>query len=205
MSRFSLIGRLAAASLGLVAGFVDAYGFLRWHAFGANMTGNTVVFAISLFRNPAAALLPLTLIVAFLAGSILGRAIVDRSSGTVGLVVEAMVLAASAFASGYALAVIALAMGLQNATITMFSGVAANTSFVTGDYSRFGQALADFINVPARREGMRQTLAVLGPLLGAYTLGALIAAFSSALPYGVVLPVPIVLGIAYAAHRKALT
>ncbi len=198
-------GRVAAACLGLVAGFADAYGYFRWHAFGANMTGNTVVFAVSLYRAPMSAILPLTLIVAFLIGSVLGRAIADRTSPAFGLLLEAALLSAAAFGGMYGLPVIALAMGVQNASITTFGGVAANTSFLTGDYSRFGQALADLINVPAGRERGRERLAVLGPLLFAYAVGALCAAFLGAFVYDILLVVPIVLAIAYAARVKVLT
>ena len=66
-------GRLAATGLALVAGFVDAYGYLGWHVFGANMTGNTIIFAISLYENAERAYLPLMLIALFLAGAIVGR------------------------------------------------------------------------------------------------------------------------------------
>ena len=52
-------GRLATTGLVLVAGFADAYGYLGWRVFGANMTGNTIIFAISLYENAERAYLPL--------------------------------------------------------------------------------------------------------------------------------------------------
>ena len=100
---------------------------------------------------------------------------------------------------------IALAMGVQNASISTFSGVAVNTSFLTGDYSQFGKALADLINVPGGHERVRERLAVLGPLLCAYAVGALCAAFLNAVAYDILLIIPIVLAIAYVARVRVLT
>jgi uncharacterized membrane protein YoaK (UPF0700 family) len=196
----SSAGRLAAAGLGFAAGFVDAYGYLRWHAFGANMTGNTVIFAVSLFGDPRHAVFCLTLIAAFVAGSFLGRVVADRFSPSLGLLIEALLLVASIFAGAYGLVVIALALGTQNTSITSFSGVAANTSFVSGDYSKLGETLAELVNSRASREDKWRTVSVLSPLLAAYALGALVAAFCTMLSYEILLVVPIVLAVAYVAH-----
>jgi uncharacterized membrane protein YoaK (UPF0700 family) len=199
-----LAGRIAAAGLGLVAGFVDAFGYFRWHAFGANMTGNTVIFAISLYKDAASALLPLTLILAFVAGSVLGRAIVDRAVPAAGLVTEAVLLTAAAFTPGNAaLALITLAMGVQNASIGKFAGVRANTAFITGDYGNLGQAIGHLIIRGGSDDSLR-TLSILSPLIAAYATGALIAAGCSALRSSVLLVVPVVLVLAYAVHRGAL-
>ncbi len=200
-----LAGRAVAAGLGLVAGFVDAFGYLRWHAFGANMTGNTVLFAVSLHGNAMSALMPLSLIVIFVTGSVLGRAVMDRLSPAAGLCGEAVLLIAAAFAPGSAaLGLMSGAMGVQNASLSAFAGVSANTAFLTGDYSKFGQALADFI-VRGRSEESRRTVSILAPLIAAYAGGALLAAFFSRAFYVELLVVPIVLAIAYATYRGALT
>ena len=198
-----LTGRIAAGALGLVAGFVDGFGYLRWHAFGANMTGNTVIFAISLHRNPMSAVMPLTLIVVFLAGTFIGRAAADRLTPAAGLSGEAALLAAAAFAPGSAaLGLMSLAMGVQNASMSTFAGVRANTGFLTGDYSNLGQAIADCFF--RRSDETRRTVSILSPLIAAYAGGALLAAFFSTAIYGELLVVPVVLAIAYATHRGAL-
>jgi len=189
-------GRLAAAGLALAAGFADAYNYFHWHAFAANMTGNTVIFAISLYQGPRPALLPLTLIACFVAGSFIGRLVVDRFPVVAALLIEALVLAAAAFAGTHGYAPVAFAMGIQSIAITSFAGVAANTSFISGDYSRLGAALGDLVNPRTRREETWRNISVFVPLLLAYAAGALLAAYCKTLPYEILLVVPIVLTVA---------
>jgi len=55
----ALKGRVVAIGLGFIAGYADATGYLHWHVFGANMTGNTVLFGIMLFGNSTRAMIPL--------------------------------------------------------------------------------------------------------------------------------------------------
>jgi uncharacterized membrane protein YoaK (UPF0700 family) len=198
------VDRIAASGLGFEAGFADAYSYFHWHAFAANQTGNTVFFAISLYEGPHPDLLPLALIVSFTAGAFVGRLVVVRFSPSIGLAAEALVLAMSAFAGHYGHKLIAFAMGMQTMAITTFDGVAANTSFISGDYSRIGSALGDLINPRAQSEQRWKTIAILAPLVLAYALGALVAAACRMLPYAILLVVPIVLAIAYLAQRKML-
>jgi uncharacterized membrane protein YoaK (UPF0700 family) len=197
-------GRIAAASLALVAGFVDAYGYLGWHVFGANMTGNTVLFAISLHSKVDQAYLPLTLIVLFFVGTVLGRAIMERFESYAALYAEAGLLAAAAFTPGYpALPIISLAMGMQNTALSTFAGVSANTSFLSGDYTRLGQALAD---IATGRAGDRDqpTISIIWPLIITYAFGALVGAFCYRIPFRVLLVVPVVTILAIITHRKLL-
>lgn len=197
-------GRVAAAMLALVAGFADAYGYLGWHLFGANMTGNTVIFAISLFSSPERAGLPLMLIVLFFAGSILGRLIVERFSSYNGLYAEAGLLVVAALAPRHAtLPVISLAMGLQNTALGTFAGVAANTSFLSGDYTKLGQVIAD-LALHRGTESDRQAISIIWPLIVAYALGALISASMSTIPLRLLLVVPVVAILAFATHRRLL-
>jgi uncharacterized membrane protein YoaK (UPF0700 family) len=197
-------GRICAAGLGLVAGFADAAGYMRWHAFGANMTGNTIFFAISLYRDAASALGPLSIIVAFIIGTMFARLLVDRYSPAIGLLFEAALLFASAFSSGYVaqLGLIALAMGAQNASIASFAGVRANTAFITGDYSKLGQALADIVGGNGSEQRWR-TIAIIAPLIAAYVVGALAAALGSGLSLELLIVVPVVVALAYASHQGA--
>jgi uncharacterized membrane protein YoaK (UPF0700 family) len=200
----SSAGRLAASGLGFEAGFADAYSYFHWHVFAANQTGNTVLFVVSLYHDQHPDLLPLTVIVCFLVGAFLARLVVVCFSPAIGLAAEALVLAVSAFAGTYGGKLIALAMGMQTMVITSFDGIAANTSFVTGDYSKIGSALADLINPQARGPQRWRTISVLAPLVVAYALGAFIAAYFAMLPYAILLVVPIVLAIAYLAQRRML-
>jgi uncharacterized membrane protein YoaK (UPF0700 family) len=201
----SRAGRIAASGLGFEAGFADAYSYFHWHAFAANQTGNTVFFAISLFQGPHPNAVPLTLIVCFIAGALLGRLVVAHSSPAIALTAEAFVLAVSGFAGDYGHKLIALAMGMQTMAITTFDGVAASTSFISGDYSRIGAALGDLINPRTQGDQNWKTISVLAPLVVAYALGALIAAYCRMLPYAILLVVPIILAIAYLAQRRMLS
>jgi uncharacterized membrane protein YoaK (UPF0700 family) len=202
-ARVLAAGRIGAASLGFVAGFADAFGYIRWHAFGANMTGNTVMFALDVYRNPKSAVLPLGLILLFLAGSMVGRLIVDRFSPSAALTVEALLIVAAALIPGEsALNIIGVAMGVQNASVAQFAGVSANTGFLSGDYSRLGQALADLV-LRTERERSRRTISILTPLVLAYMAGAFAGAAAHAVPFEVLLVLPIVLALAFASSRGA--
>ena len=197
-------GRLAATGLALVAGFVDAYGYLGWHVFGANMTGNTIIFAISLYENAERAYLPLMLITLFFAGAMVGRAIVERFKSHTALYVEAGLLGVASFAPSYAaLPIISLAMGMQNTALSTFAGVAANTSFLSGDYTKLGQAIAD---VAVRRGTDRdgKTISIIWPLIVTYAFGALVSAFCNRIPLRLLFVVPVVIALAFATHRKLL-
>ncbi len=197
-------GRLAATGLALVAGFVDAYGYLGWHVFGANMTGNTIIFAISLDKNAEAAYMPLMLIVLFFAGAIFGRAILERFKSHTALYAEAGLLGVASFAPGYvALPIISLAMGMQNTALSTFAGVAANTSFLSGDYTKLGQAIAD-IAVRRGTDRGRQTISIIWPLIVTYACGALVSAFCNKIPLRVLFVVPVVAALAFATQRKLL-
>lgn len=196
-------GRIGAASLGFIAGFADAFGYMRWHAFPANMTGNTVMCAIALYRDPKSALLPFGLIVLFVAGSLVGRLIVDRFSPRLGLITEAILLVAAGLTRGEGgLNIIGLAMGVQNASIAQFAGISANTGFLTGDYSKLGQALADLVFGNGREQN-RRTISILIPLVLAYAAGALAAAAAHAVPFEVLLVLPIVIALIFASSRGA--
>ncbi len=197
-------GHIAAMALALVAGFVDAYGYLGWHVFGANMTGNTVIFAISLYKDAGRAYLPLMLIALFFTGAIFGRAIMDRFKSHTALYAEAGLLGVASFAPGYAaLPIISLAMGIQNTALSTFAGVAANTSFLSGDYTKLGQAIAD-IAVRRGTDRDRKTVSIIWPLIVTYACGALISAFCNKIPLRVLFVVPVVIAIAFATHRKLL-
>ncbi|MBV8373565.1 MAG: DUF1275 domain-containing protein, partial [Candidatus Eremiobacteraeota bacterium] len=172
--------------------------------FGANMTGNTIVFAVSLYRDARHAIFPLTLIVAFLLGAMLGRAIVARFSPSIALVCEAVLLGAAAFVpNASALGVIALAMGIQNTAFATFAGVRANTSFLSGDYTNLGRALADLV-IRDKSDENPSAISILAPVIAAYVAGAVLAVFCRSSLVEVLVVVPIVLVIAYAASRRSV-
>lgn len=166
---------ICAMGLGFVAGYADATSYLHWHAFGANMTGNTVLFGIGLVaRRPA--FITLVPIGAFFCGAMVANALLISATAAAALVVEAGLLVAAAFAEGYVpqLGLLALAMGVQNTAVAQFAGVRANTGFITGDYTRIAAALTRIVLGRASTDD-RRTLTVVAPLIVSYAAGALIA------------------------------
>jgi uncharacterized membrane protein YoaK (UPF0700 family) len=168
---------LLAAALAFSAGFADSQSYVSWHLFGANMTGNTVLFGIAATTGDRArAIAVLAPILCFVVGCGLATILLGVSQG-ICFVVEALVLAAAAFSeqSPGQLALISLAMGVQNATVNTFGSVRANTSFITGNYERLGQAVVRMIAAKAGANE-RDTLIVVTPLLFSYAAGAALAA-----------------------------
>jgi uncharacterized membrane protein YoaK (UPF0700 family) len=168
---------LLAAALAFTAGFADSQSYLNWHLFGANMTGNTVLFGIAATTgNLSQAITVLEPILAFIAGCGVATLFLGVSQSLC-FVIEAATLIAAAFTehSPEQLALISLAMGVQNATVKTFGSVQANTSFITGNYERLGQVLARMATGKAGI-GERDTLVVVTPLLVSYAIGAAMAA-----------------------------
>jgi uncharacterized membrane protein YoaK (UPF0700 family) len=141
------------------AGSVDVVGYLAiYDVFTAHMTGNTVHLAHNImigdWQKAAAAA---AVIAAFLAGSILGRAIIEigvrtsiRSIASAALILEGALIAAVGF-SGFAfgalptlaaLAMLAAAMGMQTATLTRIGSLTVHTTFVTGMLNKLAQLIS---------------------------------------------------------------
>ena len=198
--------RLSAIGLGLIGGYADATGLLTWNAFGANMTGNTVLLAIALSGHGEAATKPLVPIVAFFFGAMIAGALLIYAVPALLLVLEAALLAAAALSRGYVpgLGFLALAMGIQNTALSQFGGVRANTSFITGDYVQVAKALAEMLAGRAGAEN-RRTLSIVAPLLFSYALGAFAAAICRHYTgLSLLFIVPLVLALAIAAWRAPL-
>lgn len=156
-----------ALLLTFAAGFVDIVGFLAiYQTFTAHMTGNTVHFGNNLVEGHARdAIIAGSVLAAFLFGSIAGRTIIEMgartrvrriSSFTFGL--EAALIAAfiavgrndrALLSIGKntaplgvicaLLALLAVAMGLQTATLTRVGPLTVHTTFVTGMLNKFAQ------------------------------------------------------------------
>jgi uncharacterized membrane protein YoaK (UPF0700 family) len=141
-------------SLCLVAGYADAIGYTTLGGvFAANMTGNTVLFAIALGRGEVArAENYIFTLASFLVGAVFAS-ILRRASGSAvaALLGAAALLAVAAFA-GLAplpsLSLIAMAMGLQGAAITRFGASGMQTVVVTATVIR----IADHIVAHCLRE-----------------------------------------------------
>jgi uncharacterized membrane protein YoaK (UPF0700 family) len=146
------------------AGSVDAISYLLWaQVFVANMTGNTVLFAISLWQHQLGkAALRGGLIAAFVAGVVVSRLLartagtkVTRSQRVAVLGIQAIVLLLLAWKGAAAdarflLVLLAIILGVQNAAFRYIGGFHLNTTFITGDLELLGEAIVDPQNPRAK-------------------------------------------------------
>jgi uncharacterized membrane protein YoaK (UPF0700 family) len=136
-----------AAVLCLVAGYVDAYGYLALGAvFTANMTGNTVLLGIAGAQLHWARFTTFTItLLAFFFGAVAASAVI-RSVGKrplVLLTVAILLVAAPALNQHQRseLLILTFAMGMQGAALGRFGNVNLNTVVVTGTILRFADEL----------------------------------------------------------------
>jgi uncharacterized membrane protein YoaK (UPF0700 family) len=169
-----------ACALSALAGYVDGIGFLHLGGlFVSFMSGNSTRLGVSLanghWQNAAAAL---GLIAAFVVGAAAGSLIVlgsIRRQPWV-LLAEAALLAAAALCYAFglpnvAIALIVLAMGLENAVFQIDGGAGLGITYVTGALVKVGQHLAAAIIGGARWAWLPNLLLwaalVAGSLFGA--------------------------------------
>ena len=136
-----------AAILCLVAGFVDAYGYMALgNVFAANMTGNTVLFGISAAQlEGGKALTYGVTLIAFFAGA-LGASLVIGTIGKRPLVLLAVALLIAvapllALDARGKLLLLTFAMGMQGASLQRFGGTSLNTVVVTGTMLRLAEEI----------------------------------------------------------------
>jgi uncharacterized membrane protein YoaK (UPF0700 family) len=149
-----------ALLLTFIAGFVDIVGYLAiYHLFTAHVTGTTVHLGRDLMlRNWSTAAMAGCVVAGFLGGSIVGRAVIEagarlhfRRVASVNIAVEALLLASfipiSRLLAGTTeservcalLGLLAVAMGLQTATLTRIGALTIHTTFVTGMINKLAQ------------------------------------------------------------------
>ena len=138
-----------AISLSALAGYVDALGFIKLGGYFVSfMSGNSTQLGVDLVTKGP--LLPLALIVTFVAGVSLGSLIghfADRLRRPVILaLVSLLLLAAAAFHAiaidSAAVGAMALAMGAENTIFEEKGGVRFGLTYVTGSLVQMGQRLA---------------------------------------------------------------
>jgi uncharacterized membrane protein YoaK (UPF0700 family) len=143
-----LVRSVARASLlCLVAGYVDAFGYIVLdRVFAANMTGNTVLLAIAVAKGELALMRAyiVTLAVFFLA-AVIGaflRRLFGRPYLTLVLAAGLLFLASVVEAERtWTLAILAASMGLQGASISRFGPASLQTVVVTGTIVRLAEEL----------------------------------------------------------------
>jgi uncharacterized membrane protein YoaK (UPF0700 family) len=162
---------VVALWLTFAAGIVDIVGYMTvYHTFVAHMTGNTVhlgnKLAIGDWNEAAKAACT---IASFIAGSIIGRAVIEagarrrkRTVASLTLLVEAVLVVAFIWIGRRVLhagqpqlvslgnvcgllALLAAAMGLQTATLTRIGPLTVHTTFVTGMLNKFAQAISEWL------------------------------------------------------------
>lgn len=186
--------RTAAVVLAGVAGYVDAFVFLRVaQVFIANQSGNLIVGGMAIGGSDVGDLvLPATSVVAYIAGAALAAALFDRPAhqgrrrlfDTVSGVVVVLLLAGTALAiagEGHrvgprtalvvaVVAMTALSMGALATAVRRACGVAVLTTASTGAITSIG------VELGRRRGGpdpaARTRIARLAAVVGGYVAGA---------------------------------
>ncbi len=147
-----------AALLCLIAGYVDAIGYLDYaHVFAANMTGNTVLLSISVAQGEWARVLTYALtLAAFLAGALAAegfkRAHVRATLPLLLSGVPLIAVYALDLQDNWALATLALGMGLQGGAVARFADVNVQTVVITGTMLKLAEA-AIYRLLPLRGAG----------------------------------------------------
>ncbi len=141
-----------AACLAMLAGYVDALGFIgTGGAFVSFMSGNSTRFGVGLVREDwAFALAPLVIIVLFVAGVVAGTLIGQRArSGRmkwilsfVTLMLTLAALSGTMDALLPTIACMAVAMGAANTLFERNGEVSIAITYMTGTLVRMGQRLA---------------------------------------------------------------
>ncbi len=150
-----------------IAGFVDAVGFISLtHIYTANMSGNSVAIGIEAFaHNWSETLRRLCPVIAYVIGLLFCRLLIEfgareriRRIASVAFLFEIgfliPVCAANERGAGNALgpafvytALLAIAMGVQNAALTHFSSLTVHTGFVTGTLVKLAEEFAKFLTL----------------------------------------------------------
>lgn len=176
-----------ATMLTALAGYLDAVGYAELNSlFVSFMSGNTTRLGTAFAGlDFVAALAALAVIIAFLAGAIMGGFVTEKSTNalrgvlTAELVLMLGALAVLAAGQGHAsMYVVAAAMGLQNSAAGSVGGVSLGKSFMTGTLVSFGQGVGKAL---ARRQAVDGTVAyglswltfVVAVVIGAFAWSSL--------------------------------
>lgn len=200
---------LPVVLLCLAAGYVDATGYLHHEVFAANMTGNTVLAAISLAGGDwAGAWARASTLLAFFGGAALGG-LLGRFGGLgarLPLWVEAALLGAACLAGAQHPAWLWLtlvAMGLQATVMVDYHRTAVSTVVLTSSMARLAQTLSAMLLPGPPAPG--QARATPGPLAltwAYYFAGAAAAALAPALPVPALLPGAVLVALTATVHTR---
>lgn len=153
MTRFDSADRLFAVCLAALAGYVDAVGFLLTGGFFVSfMSGNTTRLGVGLGAMSNEAGIAARLIIMFVGGVTLGTLIGRRAGAwrrpALLFLIAVLVAAAASIGAGdragLAIALLALAMGMEN-TVLAEGEVRVGLTYMTGNLVRMGQGLGEAI------------------------------------------------------------
>lgn len=188
MERFDPSLRRMAIGIALLAGFVDATGFLQVDGYYVSfMTGNTTLLALDLASGAQRVLVPALLIAGFVMGVALGTWLGDlREDGRKRRVLSCVVLlllgaavARSLALQARSLGCLVLAMGALNTTLSGNRTNPVGLTYMTGALVRVGQALGDFFS-GTRPSGWSPFMLLWAALMAGALLGAIAALQSPA-------------------------
>jgi uncharacterized membrane protein YoaK (UPF0700 family) len=191
MIRFDRQVQMLAVGTAVLAGFVDAIGFVESAGFFVSfMTGNSTRLAVGLADWQRAALVAGVIIAVFVtgvvAGSLVGARAGPRRAPAVLLCVAILLGIATILrlqTDGWsAILCLAFAMGAVNAAIEGRDGSVVGVTYMTGTLVQMGQKIANAL----RGEGDRRWLHHLGlwaGLAGGAVLGARAVIWSPPLAY----------------------
>jgi uncharacterized membrane protein YoaK (UPF0700 family) len=209
-------------TLTFITGLVDAVSYLHLgKVFTANMTGNVVLLGFGIaggYDLPIVA--PIVSLLAFVAGAALGgrlaEAIADRHrlhvatalTGEIALVVAAALLTGlvtikpSTVAGDVVIGLLALAMGLRNATVRRIGVPDLSTTVLTMTLTGLAADLRHLRTNPSAPS--RRLLAVLAMLTGALA-GALLLKTGAEWVLGLAAALAAVTGLRYLTHPSSAT
>jgi uncharacterized membrane protein YoaK (UPF0700 family) len=137
----------------MIAGYVDAYGYLTYRTFLSFMSGNTTIVGYNLGQRHLAAALPsLVAILGFVAGAA-GAAVTStrgrRSRPLEISLVVAVLLSLTIFVAWlrllgdlFQIATVSIAMGIMNSSPASVRSESVNLTVVTGTLNKIGRHLA---------------------------------------------------------------
>ncbi len=175
MIRYGRRHWLLAAALSSVAGYVDALGFMQSRGFFVSfMSGNSTRLAVSLVHGWAMAATAAGLLACFVAGVTGGALLGHQAGGRRAPVVLAGVAALLALGAALApvspwtaIALMAVAMGAENAVFQREGEVSIGVTYMTGTLVKMGQRIATALTGGARFAWAPYALLWLGLLAGA--------------------------------------
>ncbi|MEJ0059232.1 MAG: YoaK family protein [Terricaulis sp.] len=177
MIRHSVRDWILAACLSAIAGFVDAIAFVQLGGFFVSfMSGNSTRLSVGLVSAPEQALIAGGLIASFVLGVIVGTLASRASSaahapervmGVVAILLACAALLAHAQMNAAAIALLAIAMGAENAVFQRDGEVSIGVTYMTGTLVKLGQRLASALTGGPRFDWAPYLILWCGLVVGA--------------------------------------